>query len=410
MSILARLPASFHPKMLPTLLRPAVAALLCMCLWIGTAAAESAEADPPRPINAATLRQVALMIDPTIDALRYAEDHLRNEEPHRLATVAHDPDATRAVIDTKLAELREAASWVGKAPVLRLSAPGQVYLTTEGKLAISMPTAFGTLGFEAPWLGSPRATPGSYSVILANTDLLERWSLDAAESERLRKRIEVLGPQSGFVDVDIRLHRITQNWIYHASIVEAVWYSDSSRSRRIGEVRERRNGERLSRQGWLAEGVSLEKVPEHSFEMAEERILEIPLYGAGMLVNCKDQKRELKHRVVVCERKGEHLGEFSGPAKVRIVGGRIVEIAVYGNGRKAGDADIENLWRFLNTRLHSREVPQLKKAMRWEQSRATLGFHPERLSSGDTKNPVMWAKATSYLEFTDANPENRFVP
>lgn len=410
MSILACLPVPAHPKMSSTLLRPAVAALCCMCLWMGAAAANTGESDVPRPINATTLRQVALMVDPTIDARQYAEDHLRNEEPHRLASVAHDPEATRAVIDTKLAELRAAASWVERTPVLRLSAPGQVYVTADDRLAISMPTAFGTLGFESPWLGHPRSTPGSYSVILANTDLLERWTLNPDAAERLRKRIDVLGPQTGFVDVDIRLHRITQNWIFHASLVEASWYSDSTRSTKIGEVRETRNGERLTRRSWLSEGVSLEKVPEHSFEMAEERILEIPLYGAGMLVNCKDQRRELKHRVVICERKGQHLGDYSGVAKVRIVGGRIVEIAVYGNGRKASDSDIENLWRFVNSKLHNRTIAQLSDAMRWEQSRATLGFHPERLRNGDTKNPVMWAKATSYLEFTDANPENRFVP
>lgn len=408
MSILTCLPASYDPKMLPTLLRPIVAALFCLCL--GTAVANPAETDTPRAINIANLRQAALMVDPNLDALRYAEDHLRNEEPHRLATVAHDPDATRAVIEQKLVELREAASWVKSAPVLRLSAPGQVYVTEDGDLAISVPTSFDSLGFEAPWLGDPRATPGSYTVMLANTDLLKRWKLDAEQAERLKKRIEVLGAQSGFVDVDIRLHRITQNWMFHASIVEAKWYADSTRARLVGEVRETRNGERLSRQGWLSEGVSLEKVPEHSFEMAEERILEIPIYGADMLFNCKDQKRELKHRVVVCERKGEHLGEYTGASKIKIVGGRIVEIAAYGNGKKATDEQIGQLWRFINTRLHNREIAALKDGMRWEQSRATLGFHPERLRSGDKKNPVMWAKATSYLDFTDANPENRFVP
>lgn len=410
MSILPCLPISYDPKMLPNLLRPTVAALLCMYLWVGTAAANPAEPDAPRPINAATLRQVALMIDPNLDALRYAEDHLRNEEPHRLATAAHDPGATRALIERKLAELREAASWVGKAPVLRLSAPGQVYQTEDGELAISVPIAFGKLGFEAPWLGDPRATPGSYTVIIANTDLLKRWRVDPEQKTRLKKRIEVLGAQNGFVDVDIRLHRITQNWIFHATIAEAKWYTDSTRNRLVGELRETRNGERLTRNGWLSEGVSLEQVPEHSFEMAEERILEIPLYGAGMLTDCREQKRELKHRVVVCGRKGEHLGEYTGDTKIKIVGGRIVEIAVYGNGKKATAEQVENLWRFINTRLHNREVAQLRDAMRWEQSRATLGFHPERLRSGDRKNPVLWAQATSYLDFTDANPENRFVP
>lgn len=410
MSILTCLPASYDPKMPSILLRPVVAALFGVCLWIGTVNANPAETDAPHPINAVTLRQVALMIDPNLDVLRYAEDHLRNEEPHRLASVAHDPDATRAVIEQKLAELREAASWVGKAPILRLSAPGQVFQTEDGNLAISAPIAFDSLNLESPWLGNPRTTPGSYSVRIANTDLLRRWKLDEAQAERLKKRIEVLGAQNGHVDLDIRLHRITQNWIFHASIVEATWYTDSTKNQRIGGVRETRNGERLTRQGWLSEGVSLDKVPEHSFEMAEERIHEIPLYGAGMLFNCKDQKRELKHRVVVCERKGEHLGEFTGKSQIKVVGGRIVEIAVYGNGRKATAEQVDNLWRFINARLHNREIAQLKDAMRWEQSRATLGFHPERLKSGDTKNPVMWAKATSYLDFTDANPQNRFVP
>jgi hypothetical protein len=396
--------------MLPTLARRTVAALLVLCLWCGLALADPVAPEAPRPINAATLRQVALVIDPNLDAMRYAEDHLRNEAPHRLASVGHDPDATQALIEQKLGELREAARWVEKTPTLRLSTQGQVYTTEDGKLAISVPAAFGTLGFEAPWLGSPRATPGSYTVLIANTDLLTRWRIDPAQATRLKKRIEVLGAQNGFVDVDLRLHRVTQNWIFHASIAEAKWYADSTRSRLIGEVRESRNGERLARQGWLSEGVSLEKVPEHSFEMAEERILEIPLYGAGMLTDCKEQKRELKHRVVVCGRKGDHLGEFTGETRIRIVGGRIVEIAVYGNGRKATDLQIEQLWRFINERLHNREVAQLKDAMRWEQSRGTLGFHPERLRSGDKKNPVMWAKATSYLDFTDAHPDNRFVP
>ncbi len=113
---------------------------------------------------------------------------------------------------------------------------------------------------------------------------------------------------------------------------------------------------------------------------------------------------------MICERKGEHLGEFTGSSRIKIVGGRIVEIAVYGNGKKATEEQIDQLWGFINTRLHNREVARLRDAMRWEQARATLGFHPERLRSGDTRNPVMWAKATTYLDFTDANPENHFVP
>lgn len=410
MSILARLPASSLPMMPLTLQRLLVAASLALCLGISAGPLSASEADAPRPINAATLRQVALMIDANLDAMRYAEDHLRNEAPHRLASVAHDPEATQAVIREKLDALREAANWVGKSPILRFSSPSSVQLSEDGQLSTSVPTSFGALAIETPWMGDRRATPGSYSVQIANMDLLDQWRIDPEQRTRLKKRIEVLGNQTGFVDVDLQLHRVTQNWIIHASIVEAKWYADASRTRLIGEVRERRNGERLTRQTWLAEGVSLEKVPEHSFEMAEERILEIPLYGAGMLTGCKDQKRELKHRVVVCGRQGEHLGQFTGETKIKIVGGRIVEISIYGNGQKASDADIEQLWRFINIRLHNREAAQLKDAMRWEQSRATLGFHPERLRSGDRKQPVLWAKATSYLDFTDAHPENRYVP
>lgn len=409
MSILARLPASTFPQMPLILPRLLVAALLL--LGFGNTVANPLPADTPRQIDALALRQVALMIDPTIDALRFAEEHLHNEEPHRLASVAHDPVAKKAVVERKLAELREAASWVGKTPVLRLSAPGQVYKTEDGELAISIPTSFGTLGFQTPWVGSPRSTPGHYTILIANNDLLTRWKVAPEQQERLRKRIDVLGAQMGFVDVDLRLHRITQNWFFHATVTEAKWYSDETRSQLVGELRETRNGERLTRQGWLSEGITLEKVPEHSFEIADERILEIPIYGAGMLVNCKEQKRELKHRVVVCERQGQHLGEFTGASRVKIVGGRIVEIAIYGNGKKATDDEIMGLWRFVNTRLHNRgRIADLTDAMRWEQARATLGFHPERLKSGDQKNPVLWAKATSYLNFTDANPDNRYLP
>jgi len=409
MIILTCLPASYDPKMLPTLLRPLFACLLL--LSFGNTVANPLPADTPRQIDANALRQVALMIDPTIDAPRFAEEHLRNEEPHRLASVAHDPVAQKAVVERKLVELREAAAWVSKTPVLRLSAPGHVYATERGDLAISIPTSFGTLGFQTPWVGSPRSTPGHYTILIANNDLLTRWQVSPEQRERLEKRTDVLGTQMGFVDVDLHLHRITQNWFFHATIAEAKWYTDATRSQLVGELRETRNGERLTRRGWLSEGITLEKVPEHSFEMAEERILEIPIYGAGMLVNCKEQKRQLKHRVVVCERQGQHLGEFTGASRIKIVGGRIVEIAVYGNGKKATDHEILGLWRFVNSRLNNRgKLADLTDAMRWEQSRATLGFHPERLKSGDTKNPVMWAKATSYLDFTEANPENRYVP
>jgi len=355
------------------------------------------------------VRRAAYALDQHTDEDQRARDYLRVVLPQRYNSVAFDPDALAAELKKVTAELRKFQQEWRKGQSIEIRMPATV-LAVEGNIAhLSHEMSSGHYGLGLNYGGQQTPfLPPAYEFLMANVAFTASVELNAKQLEVVQARIKD-GNLAAFLALDMQIDKVTQHRYLHGSIRKFRWYIDFQRKDLLLEKVERRNSQKLVAARLLSEGVTLDSVPEHAYDVNGLRLME-PLVQEGSFAStCKDQKRIGGHRVLECRlprRTNEGRDDY---VLYQIVGGRIATASFYGTG-KPSELHVGALWEMSKRQHSGPQIPVMGAPSNWSFGEAHFKIFPEVFMRGDGKEPYYVVESKTYLDLLAKKPGTEFIP
>ena len=296
-----------------------------LCLQIAAASAYE--------LDAANLRLAAASMSPNFDYPARARAQIKQSEPAIWALLQDDPGAMQTAVEARVAALREKVAGfdskqsfvVGKLIRVRSYDPQLGGFAIMPAVQRSLIAVRNSPALEdAPW-------PDSFIVLTSNFDQLSVWP--AQKGERAPSRV--------YVESEIRLIAYQHNRYFQAAVLKTTVYASPQKQRVLFAQAEPRAPEKVINDSLLADGITLDRVPIHSYSLLGERLLEA-LYEREMRTSeCKALARLKGHRQLYCSADLAAAGSY-GKDRASVCGWPVGGVGVF-HPRTAG---FDSCWQY----------------------------------------------------------------
>jgi hypothetical protein len=354
------------------------------------------DADPfSKLINPEALRALAFALDEHADSKKRALDFLKGMRVQRYNSVKFDPQMLAKEVSKTEAELERLSKPYKSGSVLELQVSATVVGFKDGVASLGSDMSPGMYSVPTPVLSvSSPYLPPSFDILIANKVSFANFKLSEEAQKRLQARLDE-GNFAAFMTYEIEFVKLSQHRYLHAAIKRARWFNDWERKDLLSEKREPEKSKKLVEARMLSEGVTLDGVPEHSFDIRGTRMMEVVIEDSLLGQSCKEQQRERGHRVFKCwqpsfdsEGRKEHV-EFL------VVGGRIVEASFIGAG--APNANHENgMWNMVQREHAGPQIRVEQTLSEWYTGDINFKLDPIAYRKGDSDQPYYVAQSVTY--------------
>jgi hypothetical protein len=335
----------------------------------------------------------ATHLDANFDWKKRSLEYLRTYEAQRFASVMHDKAQTESARQLAEAKLRKMAqARINKVMKLtRRVLIDSIAPNTDDpkKYVIRMLPSFGGPGDYADSSVNKRGfAEDSYSLLLANKSLGDRFEVPKAVGEKLKLQFDAQQIAVLRMEADIEAVRLTQASIAHLAIRRVQWFEEKGTTA-LATLDEKAKSEELTNKRKLSEGYTLQMTLDHEGIYGTHRLNEFMLEDAAG--DCQELPRERGHRVFTCT--SYDATSANGKTRVKYVGGRGVIVELFMD-RQSAPKDEAQLVGFLSNTY--KMSPEAIKTWKWWQASAEVIVSKQDAINPDGSKPYLIATSRDY--------------
>jgi hypothetical protein len=358
-------------------------------------------------LNVANVERAAIGLEPNFDADLYSIDFLQMRDPQRYSSVSHDPAQLEVEVKKRRDEVTKQRAQFVRGELLTARGIGTIEsVDDQGLVRIGVSSDMGLHVMELENSEPRTYLPPSYNFFLANTDLFGKLALAPEQRERINHLMSVRGRLQARVEVDLEMVKIQQHRNFQAVIRAIRLYDPSDENAILTKVTDSRNAEKLIKARPLAEGLTLNGVPDHSFRVANVRFGEHMDVAGPALGQCSEQKRLRGHRVFDCKNQ-QFMWGMQIRYTLKYVGGLLVKGEFFAPKEGLSEKQVE---MFATTAQKDLNRANFNVDPQWTTGCCTFRYLPNGVGKKAGGKPMMIIVSKLYDAVLAGKPGTEFQP